>query len=245
MESTPNVHVLNPTLTKDENLRALALSIPVEEMLGSVTTYNTPDDSSGKLCQQLRTSARVIKKLKLDSTDRPKEVIATPPVEELKPVEPVKQKIRTKVLCVWSPEDKTHFFEAIKDYGKDFDAIHEYMGLKCKKKGIGDQPPPAPKTREQVRHFYYRTLHKISKYLKFSEEVKKVVQEYYALINYGELRRKVGATSEKTCMKLNELMYRGATQVRVRGKTIRIKTPSCRTLRRLNQIDGKFVTSLL
>lgn len=44
---------------------------PIEEMLGSVTTYNNVDGSdifgSPKNCQQLRTSARVFKKMKLDS----------------------------------------------------------------------------------------------------------------------------------------------------------------------------------
>lgn len=44
---------------------------PIEEMLGSVTTYNNVDGSdafgSSKNCQQLRTSARVFKKMKLDN----------------------------------------------------------------------------------------------------------------------------------------------------------------------------------
>lgn len=44
---------------------------PIEEMLGSVTTYNNVDGSdvfgSPKNFQQLRTSARVFKKMKLDS----------------------------------------------------------------------------------------------------------------------------------------------------------------------------------
>lgn len=44
---------------------------PIEEMLGSVTTYNNVDGSDlfggSKNFQQLRTSARVFKKMKLDS----------------------------------------------------------------------------------------------------------------------------------------------------------------------------------
>lgn len=66
---TSNTAVTNE-ITKEQSLRALALSLPIEEMLGSVTTYNIDgyDQSSGKGHQQLRTSARVIKKLKLDST---------------------------------------------------------------------------------------------------------------------------------------------------------------------------------
>lgn len=40
-------------------------------------------------------------------------------------------------------------------------------------------------------------------------------------------------------MKLNELIYRGTVQIRVKAKTIRIKTPMCRALRKLNQLDEK------
>lgn len=41
-------------------------SIPIEELLGSVTAYNNVEGSECK-SQQLRTSARVFKKMKLDS----------------------------------------------------------------------------------------------------------------------------------------------------------------------------------
>lgn len=69
-------------------------------------------------------------------------------------------------------------------------------------------------------------------------DVKKTSQELYALINYGELRRKLPRTHEKVKMKLNELVYWGSTQVRFRGKAIRIKTPICRALRKLNKLAG-------
>lgn len=71
-------------------------------------------------------------------------------------------------------------------------------------------------------------------------DVKKLAQELYGLINYGELRRKIGSVSEKTCMKLNELIYRGSVAIRTKGKTVRIKTPMCRALRKLNQLDGMY-----
>lgn len=69
--------------------------------------------------------------------------------------------------------------------------------------------------------------------------MKKVVREQYGLINFGEFRRKIGFLSEKNSVKLNELIYNGNTQVRVKGKTIRIKTPVCRALRKINQLQGK------
>ncbi|XP_016839013.1 protein cramped isoform X1 [Nasonia vitripennis] len=136
---------------------------------------------------------------------------------------------------LWSMEDKNTFFKAVNEFGKDFDALQSYFLIQGKKKGL---PEKMIKNKEQIRHFYYRTWLKISKHLKFSEDVKKTSQELYGLINYGELRRKLPRMHEKVQMKLNELVYWGSTQVRLRGKTMRIKTPICRALRKLNQLEG-------
>lgn len=68
-----------------------------------------------------------------------------------------------------------------------------------------------------VRSFFIRTFHEVAKHVKFSENVKKIVQELYGVINYGELYRKLGVVSDKTLMKLNELIYRGETCVRTKG----------------------------
>jgi len=60
-------------------------------------------------------------------------------------------------------------------------------------------------------------------------------------VNYGEIRKKVGFCTEKImCMKLNELVYKGTIQIRVKGKTLRIKTPICRALRKLNRLQGMY-----
>lgn len=72
-------------------------------------------------------------------------------------------------------------------------------------------------------------------------DLKKVTQEIYALINYGEMRKKVSCITEKTSVKLNELISKGFTLIRLRGKTIRIRTPMCRALRKLNQLEGILV----
>lgn len=49
-------------------------------------------------------------------------------------------------------------------HGKDFEAIQNNIALKYKKKG---KPASMVKNKEQVRHFYYRTWHKITKYIDF------------------------------------------------------------------------------
>ena len=181
------------------------------------------------------TQARVVrgtKKVKLDVTDSNTSEKKDSKDEEANAEVKVKSLKRSCEL--WSMEDKNTFFKALNEYGKDFDALQSYFLCQGKKKGL---PDVMIKNKEQIRHFYYRTWLKISKHLKFSEDVKKTSQELYGLINYGELRRKLPRLHEKAHLKLNELVYWGSTQVRLRGKTMRIKTPICRALRKLNQLE--------
>ena len=181
------------------------------------------------------TQARVVrgtKKVKLDVNDSNASEKKDSKDEEANAEVKVKSLKRSCEL--WSMEDKNTFFKALNEYGKDFDALQSYFLCQGKKKGL---PDVMIKNKEQIRHFYYRTWLKISKHLKFSEDVKKTSQELYGLINYGELRRKLPRLHEKAHLKLNELVYWGSTQVRLRGKTMRIKTPICRALRKLNQLE--------
>uniref|UniRef100_A0A2K6EII1 Protein cramped-like n=1 Tax=Propithecus coquereli TaxID=379532 RepID=A0A2K6EII1_PROCO len=140
----------------------------------------------------------------------------------------------------WSTEDKNSFFEGLYEHGKDFEAIQNNIALKYRKKG---KPASMVKNKEQVRHFYYRTWHKITKYIDFdhvfSRGLKKSSQELYGLICYGELRKKIGGCmDDKNATKLNELIQVGATTVRYKGRNLRIKAPMCRALKKLCDPDG-------
>ncbi|XP_072298684.1 protein cramped-like isoform X2 [Eucyclogobius newberryi] len=140
----------------------------------------------------------------------------------------------------WSAEDKNSFFEGLYEYGKDFEAIQNNIAMKYKKRG---KPANMVKNKEQVRHFYYRTWHKISKHIDFanvySRALKKSSQELYGLICYAELRKKVGGMmDDKNVAKLNELIQQGATTVRSKGRNLRIKAPMCRALKKLCDPEG-------
>ncbi|CAN8032235.1 unnamed protein product [Ixodes persulcatus] len=138
----------------------------------------------------------------------------------------------------WSADDKSSFFEAVCEFGKDFESIQSYIAQRSKKKGV---PAHCIKNKDQVRHFYYRTWHKISKVMNIGEgreDVKKQTQELYGLINYAELRKKYSASiNEKNGQLLTELVLTGSTVVKIRGKRIRIKTPLCRALKKLNNVE--------
>lgn len=86
------------------------------------------------------------------------------------------------------------------------------------------------KIRNFLPHVYMKS--------NFVLEIKKQTQELYGLINYGEFRKKMGCVTEKTSLKLNELVITGFTHLRLKGKNVHIRTPRCRALRRLNQLEG-------
>lgn len=172
--------------------------IPTEELLGSVTTFYPSGDA--ECGHALRTSARVIHKMRMDSIRG-----TTPPPSDRKDgangpaggkggagggagcqsKTPNQQK---PVRVVWGNQDKNLFFEALNECGKDFEGIVNYLNTKKRRKeGNNDMVFKV----KDVRHLYYQFNQKVSKYLHFSDEVKKEAQELYGLINYGEMRKKV------------------------------------------------------
>ncbi|XP_017009278.2 protein cramped [Drosophila takahashii] len=205
------------------------IELPEEELLGSVTTHN---------CPGTRASARVIQKMKQDQT-RP----MTPPPSERelsKKDEKAAQKTPSQLKTgsgktTWTNVERNCFFDALNEFGKDFEAVANCINAKLKRRNASSDY--SFKTKDQVRQHYYQTYHKICKYVRYSEELKKPAQELYTLINYGEMRRKLQFLTEKHFMKLKQLVYQGQITVRCKGKNIRIKTPSCKALRRLNQLD--------
>lgn len=77
----------------------------------------------------------------------------------------------------------------------------------------------------------------------FITDIKKQTQELYALINFGELRKKISLSNKKHYEKLSEMIYSGSTQLKFRGKVRKVRTPLCKALRKLNQIEGKLLYS--
>lgn len=192
----------------------------------------------------LRISARVLRK-KEERQGSESEGGGPPTGNEEPPMALVRSAVQTGSLGTvesekprrtweqWSTQDKTMFFEGLNEYGKNFDAIEGHFQSKSKKKTM-------LKTREQIRTFYYRTWHKISAHIVFPDHLKKSVRELYGLINYGELRKRLGGKlDEKNGAKLQELVFTGLTTIRVKGKTYRVKTPICRALKRLvTKLEG-------
>lgn len=131
-----------------------------EELLGSLTSMSSP---------AVRTSARVIQKMKMDSI-RP---VTPPPSDKRDSAKDDHHRNASKTpnqsrpsKTIWINAERTLFFDALNEFGKDFEAIANFINGKQKRKTAAD---PAYKAKEHVRLLYYQTFTKISKYLRFSD----------------------------------------------------------------------------
>lgn len=66
----------------------------------------------------------------------------------------------------WTNTERNYFFDALNEYGKDFEAIGNFINAKLKRKTLVDA---SFKTKDQVRQQYYQLYHKMCKYVKFSD----------------------------------------------------------------------------
>ena len=141
----------------------------------------------------------------------------------------------------WSKEDTYIFFEGLNEYGKDFDKLQAHFKSKYRSKK--NFPESYIKNKDQIRHFYYRTWHKISPYINFNKDLKNNTKELSGLINYGELWKKIGGgtVDDKFGAKLDDMVQKGTATVKIKGKTHRIKTPVCRALKKLHNKEDQYL----
>lgn len=131
-----------------------------EELLGSVTTQN---------CPGTRASARVIQKMKLDLT-RP---MTPPPSErelskkEEKATQKTPSQMRAANKTTWTNLERNYFFDALNEFGKDFEALANCINAKLKRRNTSSDY--SFKSKDQVRQHYYQTYHKIGKYVRYSD----------------------------------------------------------------------------
>lgn len=150
-------------------------------------------------------------------------------------------------------EDYKLFFEALGEHGKDFQNIQQYMvqkgGLKNNNRSIENKSldphekkefdkKEEDRKREQIRNFYNKLYAKLSELIgKLDDRVERVNQELYLLINYGEIWKRHGFKfNTKTKRLLEELVYQGSTTFRFEKKNVRLRTPPCKALKKINEI---------
>ncbi|RWS04678.1 hypothetical protein B4U79_00262, partial [Dinothrombium tinctorium] len=148
----------------------------------------------------------------------------------------------------WENDDTKWFFEALCEHGKDFHSIQTFIAARSEKKKGATKNSAANvdsiKSREQVRHYYYRTWHKIASCLEFNEDIFQQTKELYGLINYGEIWKKFGSKFDsKIKTYLKELVFNGQTIAKVKGKNVKLKTPLCKALKKIHKLEDSKVSS--
>ncbi|CDW59109.1 protein cramped [Trichuris trichiura] len=137
----------------------------------------------------------------------------------------------------WNSKTVLLFYEGLKQHGRNFEAIRQYIVGKTKSDA---------KRSIQVRNFYYNSWQKISGLLDFSycHSAPKEAKELFALINYGEWLRKTDFESikDKHVATFNQLVRTGSAVVKLTGPkcsgrknrllTIKLRTPACPALKK-------------
>uniref|UniRef100_A0A5S6QMI4 SANT domain-containing protein n=1 Tax=Trichuris muris TaxID=70415 RepID=A0A5S6QMI4_TRIMR len=170
------------------------------------------------------------------------------PVVQNAPVE--KDMCKHRVWEPWNSKTVLLFYEGLKQHGRNFEAIRQYIVGKTKSDA---------KRSIQVRNFYYNSWQKISSLLDFSycHSASKEAKELFALINYGEWLRKTDfeTIKDKHVATFNQLVRTGSTVVRLTGSkcggkksrvpTIKIRTPTCPALKKFMEdtVDVASVSS--
>ena len=195
-----------------------------------------PDSLSvPELAPAKRISKRSVKKITKLKREKSLALAAADPADLIDDDPSSKNKRRTWER--WSKEDTNIFFEGVSEFGKDFDKLQAHFKAKYRsKRGL---PENYIKNKDQIRHFYYRTWHKISGHIK-CKDLKNNSKELSGLINYGELWRKIGGTLDdkwgsKFGVKLDDMVQKGTATVKIKGKTLRLKTPVCRALKKTKE----------
>ncbi len=87
----------------------------------------------------------------------------TPQVQATNPgvVQQKKEKQRPET---WNKLEQQIFFNALRQNGKNFESITQYFNARQKRFKV-DDGVYVQRSKEQIRHFYYRTWHKIIKYI--------------------------------------------------------------------------------
>ncbi|GMS88424.1 hypothetical protein PENTCL1PPCAC_10599, partial [Pristionchus entomophagus] len=125
----------------------------------------------------------------------------------------------------WNIGDQLQFFEGVKQYGKDFDALHRVMARR--NMGIN---------KEQLRNFFFNFYRQVRSGAEMKEEdwspdLSRDARDLFVVINGCEWRKRMGHDKFEPA-KLKALILEGITVTRVRGKKLHvtIRTPCCPAL---------------
>uniref|UniRef100_A0AC34FCF7 SANT domain-containing protein n=1 Tax=Panagrolaimus sp. ES5 TaxID=591445 RepID=A0AC34FCF7_9BILA len=133
---------------------------------------------------------------------------------------------------VWSSSETNKFFQGLKEHGKNFELISQFMA-KYKIK----------RDRVQIQKYYFNTFKAYRAVTKLSEDdfknIPRDAKELFIIINGCEWKSKtLGA---KICQEsFKQLLLNGTVTVKLKNRKILLKTPTCKALRQFFKYDEKF-----
>uniref|UniRef100_A0A914YWQ4 SANT domain-containing protein n=1 Tax=Panagrolaimus superbus TaxID=310955 RepID=A0A914YWQ4_9BILA len=133
---------------------------------------------------------------------------------------------------VWSSSETNKFFQGLKEHGKNFELISQFMA-KYKIK----------RDRVQIQKYYFNTFKAYRAVTKLSEDdfknIPRDAKELFIIINGCEWKQKtLGA---KICQEsFKQLLLNGTVTVKLKNRKILLKTPTCKALRQFFKYDEKF-----
>jgi len=149
----------------------------------------------------------------------------------------------------WTKLEQQIFFNALRQNGKNFESITQYFNVRQKRYKL-DNGVSVQKSKEQIRHFYYRTWHKVLKYISMpslkadsstatttnttvtitfdSSQFSLRDMQVKCLIAFNLLMTKLHQWNKKAAIKLVELINQGWTTIREKGKLNRLRMPVCK-----------------
>jgi hypothetical protein len=161
----------------------------------------------------------------------------------------------------WNKIEQQIFFNALGQTGKNFESLTQYFNARQKRYKLDTNSdgalPCTQRSKEQIRHFYYRTWHKVAKYVTIplikenaatsdatttNQQTNSIASNYTIIIDnlplrdiqvkcliaYNTLMNKSHRWNKKTALKLVELVNHGWTTVREKGKINRLRMPICK-----------------
>ncbi|XP_063686719.1 uncharacterized protein LOC134820344 isoform X1 [Bolinopsis microptera] len=163
---------------------------------------------------------------------------------------------------MWDTTKKGIFFDAVNEFGKDFDKIHNYFNTKIKKV-YGNVDTYHAIKKEQVKDFYQNTLKKTYQIVDAKKLHNLIVgegsvdeanireyREVIILLSYWQVMKhskRMKWPTDKLHSKVNELIFQGSTCLRMKSRNFYVQrvTPKYFVGRRVGRVPAEFTVDIL
>lgn len=168
----------------------------------------------------------------------------------------------TRNVHLWDTTKKGIFFDAVNEFGKDYEKIHNYFNTKIKKV-YGNVDTYHVIKIEQVRDFYQNTLKKTCQIVdtkklhnlilgegSVDESMIKEYREVLVLLSYWQVMKhskRMKWPTDKLYCKINEIIFQGSTCLRMKSRNFYVQrmTPKYLVGLKVGRTPPEFTVDIL